>query len=233
MIYFIILFDIKELNKLWKTTFKTVHQLSCLVGHPVPSYLSRVISWIALSGYWWLMLLQWRCWEVNCLHYIFLITGSKCFLDLLKIFLNLNLRIWIWESESKNLNLRIWIWESESENLNLRIWIWESESENLNLRIYIWESESENLNLRIWIWGSESENLNLRIWIWESESEDLNLRIWIWESESEDKLFIYSGKPIYQYNVNNILVKFSLVSSLKCKQKEAVKISKVKNIFMF
>ena len=177
MIYFIILFDIKELNKLWKTTFKTVHQLSCLVGHPVPSYLSRVISWIALSGYWWLMLLQWRCWEVNCLHYIFLITGSKCFLDLLKIFLNLNLRIWIWESESKNLNLRIWIWESESE--------------------------------------------------------DLNLRIWIWESESEDKLFIYSGKPIYQYNVNNILVKFSLVSSLKCKQKEAVKISKVKNIFMF
>ena len=31
--YFIILF--KELNKLWKMTFKTVYQLSCFVGHTV------------------------------------------------------------------------------------------------------------------------------------------------------------------------------------------------------
>ena len=32
---FIILFSIKQLNKLWKKTFLTIHQLSCFVGHPV------------------------------------------------------------------------------------------------------------------------------------------------------------------------------------------------------
>ena len=29
------LFSIKQLIKLWKKTFKTIHQLSCFVGHPV------------------------------------------------------------------------------------------------------------------------------------------------------------------------------------------------------
>ena len=33
--FFIILFGIKELYKLWKKTFKTIHQLSYFVGHPV------------------------------------------------------------------------------------------------------------------------------------------------------------------------------------------------------
>ena len=33
--FFIILFGIKELCKLWKKTFKTIHQLSFFVGHPV------------------------------------------------------------------------------------------------------------------------------------------------------------------------------------------------------
>ena len=33
--FIIILFDIKQLNKLWKKTFKNIHQLSCFVGHPV------------------------------------------------------------------------------------------------------------------------------------------------------------------------------------------------------
>ena len=35
MFFFIILFDIKELNKLWKKTFKTIYQLSCFLGHQV------------------------------------------------------------------------------------------------------------------------------------------------------------------------------------------------------
>ena len=30
-----------ELNKLWKKTFKTIHQLSCFVGHPVPDLRKR------------------------------------------------------------------------------------------------------------------------------------------------------------------------------------------------
>ena len=34
--FFIILFGIKELKKLWKKTFKTIHKLSCFLGHPVP-----------------------------------------------------------------------------------------------------------------------------------------------------------------------------------------------------
>ena len=33
--FIIILFDIKQLNKLWKKTFKNIHQLSCFVGHLV------------------------------------------------------------------------------------------------------------------------------------------------------------------------------------------------------
>jgi len=32
---FIILFDIKQFNKLWKKTFKTIYQLPFFVGHPV------------------------------------------------------------------------------------------------------------------------------------------------------------------------------------------------------
>jgi len=32
---FIILFGIKELNKLWKKIFKTIHHMSCFMGHPV------------------------------------------------------------------------------------------------------------------------------------------------------------------------------------------------------
>jgi len=35
--FFIILFGTKELNKLLKTQFQTIHQLSCFVGHPVAS----------------------------------------------------------------------------------------------------------------------------------------------------------------------------------------------------
>ena len=35
MMFFIILFGINELYKLWKKTFKTIHKLSCFVGHPV------------------------------------------------------------------------------------------------------------------------------------------------------------------------------------------------------
>ena len=33
--FFIILFDIKQLNKSWNKTFKTVNQLSCFAGHHV------------------------------------------------------------------------------------------------------------------------------------------------------------------------------------------------------
>ena len=33
--FFIILFDIKQLNKSWKKTFQTVNQLSCFAGHHV------------------------------------------------------------------------------------------------------------------------------------------------------------------------------------------------------
>ena len=33
VIFFIILFGIKELNKICKKTFNTIHQLSCFVGH--------------------------------------------------------------------------------------------------------------------------------------------------------------------------------------------------------
>ena len=33
--FLIMLFGIKELNKLWKKTFKIVPQLSCFLGHPV------------------------------------------------------------------------------------------------------------------------------------------------------------------------------------------------------
>ena len=37
IIFFNILFGIKQFNKLWKKTFKTIYQLSCFVGHPVVS----------------------------------------------------------------------------------------------------------------------------------------------------------------------------------------------------
>ena len=37
--YFFILFRIKQLNKLWKKTFITIHQLLCFVGHPVTEML--------------------------------------------------------------------------------------------------------------------------------------------------------------------------------------------------
>ena len=40
---FIILFGIKELNKLWKQTFKTIHQLSCFLGHPVSSFVGSSV----------------------------------------------------------------------------------------------------------------------------------------------------------------------------------------------
>ena len=36
---FIILFDIKELYKIWKKAFKTIPQLSCFVGHPVYKFV--------------------------------------------------------------------------------------------------------------------------------------------------------------------------------------------------
>ena len=37
----------KELNKLWQKRFKTVHQLSCFVGHPVhlSVYTERVYNY--------------------------------------------------------------------------------------------------------------------------------------------------------------------------------------------
>ena len=35
IIFFIIVFCIKQLKKLWKKTFITIHQLSCFVEHPV------------------------------------------------------------------------------------------------------------------------------------------------------------------------------------------------------
>ena len=40
IVFFIILFGIKQLNKLWKKTFKNIYQLSCFVGHPVPAGLT-------------------------------------------------------------------------------------------------------------------------------------------------------------------------------------------------
>ena len=33
--FIIILFSIKQLQKLWKKTFQNIYQLSCFVGHPV------------------------------------------------------------------------------------------------------------------------------------------------------------------------------------------------------
>ena len=42
-VIFIILFGIKQLNKLWKT----IHQLSCFVGHPV-QYI-YMVSYIILD----------------------------------------------------------------------------------------------------------------------------------------------------------------------------------------
>ena len=42
---FIIVFGIQQLNKLWKKTFKTIHQLSCFVGHPVHNRItSRIFT---------------------------------------------------------------------------------------------------------------------------------------------------------------------------------------------
>ena len=43
--FIIILFDIKQLNKLWKKTFKNIHQLSCFVGHPVDYTLILWLQW--------------------------------------------------------------------------------------------------------------------------------------------------------------------------------------------
>ena len=33
--FIIILFGIKQINKIWKKTFLTIYQLSCFLGHPV------------------------------------------------------------------------------------------------------------------------------------------------------------------------------------------------------
>ena len=51
-------------NKIWKKTFKTIHQLLCFVGHPVPR------AWSA-------SLYQWQ--------YIFILISDQCLLqELLK-----------------------------------------------------------------------------------------------------------------------------------------------------
>ena len=60
IIFFVILFGIKlkQLNKLWKKTFKTIHQLSCFVGHPevnLHGHCQMLILMVPDDSWWCLL----------------------------------------------------------------------------------------------------------------------------------------------------------------------------------
>ena len=63
IIFFIILFGIKQLNKLWRKTFKTIYQLSCFVGHPVAD-LRRSADKPSLK--------HWNLFTILLIHHYFL-----------------------------------------------------------------------------------------------------------------------------------------------------------------
>ena len=61
IIFFVILLGIKQLNKLWKKTFLTIHQLSCFVGHPaVCNQINLRFSYLSVKS----KLEELRCHKV-------------------------------------------------------------------------------------------------------------------------------------------------------------------------